>query len=164
MVGVAGRDGTRDLREAWNRFRATRGRPLESVAVAEVMSMPVRTVHCTDTLWQALTVFVTEELRHLVVVDERDRYAGTVSDRGVALAWPADPVALRLRPVRDVVDACESVTPDCAVDRAAQVMWWRRLEALPVVDGDGTVHGIVTDTDLAGLVAARGTGGELHGL
>ncbi|WP_055586622.1 CBS domain-containing protein [Streptacidiphilus griseoplanus] len=151
-------EGEAAVPRSWIRFRATRDRPLDRVTVAEVMSSPVRTVRLGDTLWELLTTFVTRELRHLVVVDERGGYAGTVTNRGLALAWPADPLVLRLRTVHDVVDASPCVTVDCSVSHAAAVMWRRRLEALPVVDGDRTVCGILTGTDLAGLIAARTAG------
>lgn len=45
---------------------------------------------------------------------------------------------------RDVA-ACR---PDETMDAAARIMWERDCGAVPVVDGDGRVKGIVTDRDL----------------
>ncbi len=42
--------------------------------------------------------------------------------------------------------ACE---PSDSLDRAAGIMWDRDCGAVPVVDGTGTLHGFVTDRDVA---------------
>lgn len=142
--------------EAWSRFRATRGRRLDRVPVAEVMSAPALTVRLDDTLWYVLERFVMEDLRHLVVVDDAGRCAGIVSNRGLSVSWPPDPVVLRLRRVEEVVGPAVTVPAASSVVEAAWVMWCHRLDALPVVADDTTVLGIVTGTDLVGLMAARG--------
>lgn len=48
-------------------------------------------------------------------------------------------------------------TPNDSLNRAAQIMWDRRCGSVPVVDGSGTVVGIVTDRDLcmAGYTQGR---------
>lgn len=41
-----------------------------------------------------------------------------------------------------------TVTPDCAVDKLASLLWENKISGAPVIDAEGLVIGIVTESDL----------------
>lgn len=95
--------------------------------------------------------------RHLPVVDD-DRLIGIVSDRDVAIGTEALRDAVRRhdvvtllddeRPLEAVMSGSPHVIgPDADVSEAARVLVSRRISALPVVDGDAQLVGIITSVD-----------------
>lgn len=60
-------------------------------------------------------------------------------------------------PVRSIMrGAPGSCSPDDMLNRAAQIMWDRNCGAVPVVDGDGRVVGMITDRDICMAAYTRG--------
>jgi acetoin utilization protein AcuB len=114
--------------------------------VATWMSSPVHTVAPGTLATDAVTLLRRFGIRHLPVM-EGDRVVGVVTDRdlrGVAAATPVQTVMSRPVTV---------VTPRTGIDRAARLLFDRRLGCLPVVE-DGRLVGILTQTDaVAALVA-----------
>lgn len=95
-------------------------------------------------------------LRHLVVAAD-DSCLGVIDDRTVFAEWPMGPLALRRRTVRELLRPCTScVLPDTELQVVAQAMVDDVVDAVPVVDVDGQLIGIVTATDLTRAVAAAG--------
>jgi acetoin utilization protein AcuB len=109
------------------------------------MSRPVQTVTPETTAGEATTLLRRHGIRHLPVM-EGDRVVGVVTDRdlrGVATGSPVS--AIMSRPV--VV-----VNPRTAMDKAARLLFDRRIGSLPVIE-DGKLVGILTQTDaVAALV------------
>ena len=116
---------------------------LRRIAVRSVMSS---TVVAVDT-------FLRTGLRHLVVVDAEGRSGGIVSYDGVAAAW-LDPDSRRASQVYELVtDPDTTADPDASVQQVARLMVNARLDAVPVVERDGRLVGIVTRSDLVRLLA-----------
>lgn len=125
--------------------------------VRDWMSSDPVTVSVDDTVREARRLLDTEAVRHLPVVDD-GRLAGIVSDRDVALREPAVRAALAQhdiasllddeRPVEAVMSAdVLTVDLDASIAEAARTLVSRRINALPVVDDEGRLVGILTSTD-----------------
>ena len=109
------------------------------------MSSPVHTVTPLTTGAEAVALLRRHRIRHLPVVEE-GRVIGVVTDRDLRGTDPERPVsAIMSRPV-------VTVGPRTPIDRAARLLFDRRIGCLPVVD-EGRLVGILTQTDaVAALV------------
>lgn len=94
--------------------------------------------------------------RHAPVVDAEGRAVGMLSDRDVREHKGFLPNTLVSAAM---VEPAITVGPDDPIERAAHLMRQRRIGALPVVDAQRRVVGIVTETDLLdGLLDGIGIG------
>src|SRR4030095_8235874 len=99
-------------------------------------------------------------VRHLPVLDEDQRVVGIVSDRDLLAAAMTkvldfDPASrrtfLRSIEVGEVMaKVVVSVTPDTELGEVARIRVERKIGCVPVLDEDGGLLGLVTETDLIG--------------
>lgn len=120
------------------------------VLVRDIMSQPVLTVETDETLWDAWQLLFVSGLRHLVVIDKYGQTVGVLSDRNILAEVPATAEHLSSKRVSDVLARVPVVMiePDADPRAAAAVMSRATSEAVPVVDEDGRLVGIVTESDL----------------
>jgi CBS domain-containing protein len=123
---------------------------VQGPVVADLMSQPVLTVEVGETLWDAWQLLFVSGLRHLVVLNDDGSSLGVLSDRNILAEVPATAEHLRRRRVRDVlamVPLVHTAPHDSPLD-AARLMTSNSVEAVPVIDGDGRLVGILTEADL----------------
>ena len=120
------------------------------VLVRDIMSQPVLTVETDESLWDAWQLLFVSGLRHLVVIDTYGQTVGVLSDRNILAEVPATAEHLSSKRVSDVLARVPVVMiePDADPRAAAAVMARATSEAVPVVDQDGRLVGIVTESDL----------------
>ena len=132
--------------------------PLPRISAAELMTENPRTVRVDDSVGEAAEVFQTMSFRHLPVVDEQGELVGMLSDRDlraleVPYAQDAETVGTALQRARvsaatmmssDVV----SVGPDTDVTEIMELLLENKIGAVPVVDADGALVGIVSYADV----------------
>ncbi len=120
------------------------------VLVRDIMSQPVLTVETNETLWDAWQLLFVSGLRHLVVIDKYGQTVGVLSDRNILAEVPATAEHLSSKRVSDVLARVPVVMigPEADPRAAAAVMARATSEAVPVVDEDGRLVGIVTESDL----------------
>jgi|RhiMetdeSRZDD1v2_1073273.scaffolds.fasta_scaffold193424_2 acetoin utilization protein AcuB len=113
--------------------------------VSSWMSRPVHTVKPDTIAGDAVALLRRHGFRHLPVM-EGDRVVGVVTDRDLRNVAPDTRVStIMSRPV--VV-----VSPRTAMDKAARLLFDRRIGCLPVIE-EGKLVGILTQTDaVAALV------------
>lgn len=113
-----------------------------------VMTRDVAVVSPTVSVGGATHMMDRLKVRHLPVVEGR-RLVGILSDRdllkhGSGVACEA---AMTVAPV--------TCSPDSSVGRVAQLMLEYRIDSIPIVSASGTLAGLVTSTDLLGLLVDR---------
>ena len=120
------------------------------VLVRDIMSQPVLTVETDETLWDAWQLLFVSGLRHLVVIDRFGQTVGVLSDRNTLAEVPATAEHLSSKRVSDVLARVPVVVigPHADPREAAAVMARATSEAVPVIDEDGRLVGIVTESDL----------------
>jgi CBS domain-containing protein/RNA polymerase-binding transcription factor DksA len=118
------------------------------------------TIEAGASALEALDLMIEHGIRHLPVVDAKRRVTGVLSFDDLRAAFPL-PISLKAPPppqerpalrelaVGEVMTyAPVTVTADAPLEEATQLMAERRIGCLPVVDEDGRLDGIVTETDL----------------
>lgn len=108
----------------------------------------------------ALDLMIDHGIRHLPVVDGNRRVVGVVSIDDLRAALPGT-VSLRVPPTREDRQAADGIAVgevmtyapfticyDAPLEEAARCMAEERVGCLPVVDEDGRLDGILSETDL----------------
>jgi acetoin utilization protein AcuB len=106
---------------------------------------------------EARELLEAQGFRHLLVVVD-DRLIGIISDRDVGISAAALRHAVKRRDVDALLDderpveavmssAPHVIGPDAAISEAARLLVSRHINALPVIDGNGSVVGIITSVD-----------------
>ena len=135
--------------------------------VEDVMQRDVITVNPGTTLPDALRLARGRGVRHLPVMDGR-MLVGIVSDRDLKRAMASPATSLERHELHYLLEkitmdeimtrAVITVGPMLPVEEAARLMVKEKISALPVTE-EGTVVGIVTETDVLDLfLKAMGAG------
>ena len=130
----------------------------DAIRVRDHMSRRVATIHPDALVSGAVALMTSRRLHHLPVVDRGGRLVGIVTDRDLRQVL-FDPVvqarlgsatdALRGLMVRDVMTwGAIAVTAGASVRDAARLMHENKIGALPVVDEDRVVVGILAEADV----------------
>lgn len=124
--------------------------------VNRIMSEPVLTIGWHESVSTMMRLFLSHQVHHLPVVDGR-RVVGMLSSADLMklefFLPPAGPqtdalLNERWRIAHIMRSPVISVTEHETVQRAAEVMATNAIHALPVVNSNGELIGIVTTTDL----------------
>jgi len=139
--------------------------PLVHTLVAECMTHFVLSVTPYDSLARAWELMMTNHIRRLPVIDE-GRLIGIVTQTDILNAKPADP-AHRLA-LADVARELEnlivstvmtknpiSIYDNDTVGHAAELMLEHKIGGLPVIDTEGNLVGLITESNLFRLLARR---------
>jgi CBS domain-containing protein len=132
------------------------GRPLPTAG--QVMSRSPRTSEAQASLFSAWGKLHGEHNRHLVVIDEGVRPIGVLDERDIALQWPPGPLGAHHLPVHKLLRfrTRPRVRAEDDVAEVAATMLGAREDALPVVDEDGRLLGLVTVWHCLELLAGAG--------
>lgn len=126
----------------------------------DIMTINPRTIRVTATIRAALEALGSLEVRHLPVVDDEGELVGMLSDRDLKAF---DNGAHEGRTVGDVMSGgVVSVETDTDLEEVIETLLEQRIGAVPVVDGEGAVAGIISYVDVlrtyAGELAGNGKG------
>jgi CBS domain-containing protein len=137
--------------------------------VQKIMTEQVITLEPQDDLARAIEVMQDEEIRHVIIMDEQEKFVGLVSDRDILRNLPyagrrppSPPKKFRehlfatnswtkslLLPLESImVRKVLHILPGCSVCEAAEILYKKKISCLPVVDEQEKLRGIVTVTDL----------------
>jgi acetoin utilization protein AcuB len=125
---------------------------------AEVMTENPKTIKSSDAIGDAIETLQAMEVRHLPVVDDDANLVGMLSDRDLGPLMrrfaerpdaDRDVLRLSLNPVSDYMTGdVVYVDPDTDVTEVIDVMLANRIGAVPVVDAEGDVVGIISYVDV----------------
>lgn len=125
--------------------------------VSEYMTTGVVTANLRDGLRQTFVRMRERRIRHMPVLGEDGRVAGIISDRDLRRPdWVEDGPNVTHYYVLDnsirVLEAMSAdpvtVRPDDSIDKALNILVSRKYGALPVVDADARLVGILTTVDV----------------
>jgi acetoin utilization protein AcuB len=125
--------------------------------VKDLMSKKLITVNSEDSILKASKLMKDNRIQHLPVL-KQGRLAGIVSDRDLKEAQPSKATTLDIHELYYLLDKLTvatmmpsrlfTITPDATVEKAAAIMMKHNISALPVVDPQGELAGIITKGDV----------------
>jgi acetoin utilization protein AcuB len=139
------------------------------LAAAEIMTENPRTLRVDDPIADAMEALHSMGVRHLPVVDDHGELVGMLSDRDLGrlarqFTQGGDAVEVLLTHGRIPVGRAMStdvayVDAETDISEIVQIMLERKVGAVPVVDRDGQVVGIISYVDVLRAVPfPRGEG------
>jgi homoserine O-acetyltransferase len=113
---------------------------LGRTVVGDLMSINVPTVSERSTIQNAARIMLDREVNHLPVLQDNGKLVGIVTSWDIARA-----VALGYSSLLDIVSRpVLTARPDEEIEEAAARMGQYHISALPVVDGDQRVMGLIS--------------------
>jgi len=122
------------------------------------MSQPVIHISPKDSMQNAIALMKEKHIRLLPVVDEEEKMKGVVSDRDLKRASASDATTLDVHELLYLISRIKvadimtrevvTVHRDWTVEEAADTLLAHKISGAPVVDDDGRLCGIITQTDL----------------
>ena len=125
--------------------------------VKDWMSKTVVTINQSDSMHDAVKFMKENDIRMLPVL-KKDKLVGVVTDRDLKRASASDSTLLAINELLYLVDKIKvkelmskdpiTVPPDFTVEETAEVLLHNKISGAPVVDHDGKIVGIITQTDI----------------
>lgn len=115
--------------------------------VENYMSRTPVTIRHDSVYWEAFDIMQEKDLHHIPVINESNDVVGILARRDMQIA------AQHFKEVpMDVAEVMHSpvvtISPGESLSEAARKMIDKRIGGLPVMDADGEMVGILTETDL----------------
>ncbi|HUF37554.1 MAG TPA: CBS domain-containing protein [Anaerolineales bacterium] len=136
---------------------------MEKRLVRDWMTPDPITVHPQQTLPQAHNLMKTKNVRRLPVVED-DRLVGIVTFGDIREAQPSDASSLSSYEASYLVGLMSidsimtpdpyTIEADAPIAEAARAMLQHKIGGIPVVNADGNLVGIITETDICRVVLA----------
>lgn len=118
------------------------------VTVGSVMNTGVVTLTPEDSFEKSMEIMARNGVRHLVITDDKNNVKGVLADRHLlrSLRVVSDWHVLKVREAMTPNPTC--VGPQTLLSDAVETMISQRINCLPVVDGAGTLCGLITSVDV----------------
>jgi acetoin utilization protein AcuB len=127
--------------------------------VSQSMTHKVITIDQQADIFEAQEKMANNRIRHLPVIDSQDRLIGIVTDRDIRSALPfklfkdpgleAEKEKISDLKIKDVMTQNpRTISPDYTIQDALLLIQDLRVGALPVVDDQGKLKGIISVRDL----------------
>jgi CBS-domain-containing membrane protein/PII-like signaling protein len=128
--------------------------------VQEIMTSPAVSVQEDRLLTEAVDVMLTKKLKRLPVIDKGGRLVGILSRLDIFKtvmreapdwdAFRAQQIEVKnLRTVKDILRRdTHTVLPDTTIDKVIQIIDGNDIQCVAVVNDNGTLIGMISDSDL----------------
>lgn len=125
------------------------------IYLRDIMSTEPITIQPRISLGQAHALMIKTGVRHLPVLDAKQHVVGLLSDRDMLkVLLGRGPLGLTVDKVME--SKVLVAEPGTDIRQAAQVLKEYHIGCLPILNSEGTLLGIVTRTDLLGVLSAYG--------
>lgn len=125
--------------------------------VSDWMTKKVYTINPESPLSDAIKLLREKEIKHIPVVDKKNRVTGILSDRDIKEYTPSKATTLDIYELHNVLletritevmkKKVVTVRPGLPIEEAAMLMYDKNIGCLPIVKDDKLV-GIISDRDL----------------
>ncbi|PJF44935.1 MAG: hypothetical protein CUN55_01490 [Phototrophicales bacterium] len=131
---------------------------LENIKVSEWMSSPVTTITPDTPITDAHQIMKEKNIRRLPVVGKQGKLVGIITIGDVREAKPSDATTLSIWEMNYLLSKLKvekvmtkdpiTVNQNAPILDAAQLMLEHKISGLPVVDDEGKLVGILTESDI----------------
>lgn len=130
------------------------------LAAQDIMTVPPTTLPESASLQQAWFIFLRQKIRHIPVINDKGRLCGLLSERdllrGTSVFEIGDTPVSDTAVVSDLMSRqVITVSPLTAIRDIAIAMGAYRIGALPVLDHDEALVGIVTRSDIIRVIVQQ---------
>lgn len=120
---------------------------------SDIMSQPVFSAQPEQTLQMVSAEFEQHSFHHMPVLGEHGKLVGMLSDRDLLRHQAAQRETTRKQapsqPIKDIMtQRVLTAQPQTGIPQLAEVMVKHRIGALPIVDADGQLLGMITRQDI----------------
>ena len=112
--------------------------------ISDIMVSKVASLAADDPVAKAFSVMIDRSIHQLPIIDDGGRYAGMVFAKSLLSSNPPSSSKLKSYAVKT-----QALRPDEDVEIAAKMVLGSGNRALPVVENNGKLTGIVSETDIA---------------
>ena len=130
--------------------------------VKDWMTKEVVVISKGSSLPEAHQKMISENIRRLPVVDESGQLVGIITLSDVRTASPSPTTSVSIFEMNYLLSSLtvervmagnpETIHPDQTIQEAANVMLTNTISGLPVLDDEGKICGIITESDIFRLV------------
>ena len=111
----------------------------------QIMSAPVMTLHPRATLAEARALFRERRFRHVPILSPENRLVGIISDRDLLRHAEAESDG----PITPMIsERVFAAAPGTEIREIARSMFEHHIGAMPVIDPEGHLEGIITRSDI----------------
>jgi len=135
---------------------------LENSTVREWMSSPALVIRPEASIGSAHEVMKNRKIRRLAVVDEHNRLIGIVTIGDIREAKPSDATTLSIWEINYLYEQYTvekimshdviTIKADDKVVNAAKLMLEHKVSGLPVINNEGVLVGMITESDIFRMV------------
>ncbi len=129
--------------------------------IGRIMHTDLITVPPEATLVEASALIEEKKIDHLLVVDDKKKLLGIISDRDLKQNWASPATSLATHELNYLLEKVTvsmimiktvvTIPVDTTIERAAFIMQQNRISALPAMDNDKLV-GIITSSDVLDIL------------
>ena len=117
----------------------------------DLMTKSLFRLNESSTLSEARELMQKENIHHIPILNADDTLAGILSDRDILRAGQALQLPVSTQMTRRVLTA----TPDTTIPEIAEAMLAHHIHAMPIIDTDLRIVGILTPADILRAVVRR---------
>jgi CBS domain-containing protein len=121
--------------------------------VEDLMTRELVTLKPEDDLSIAEKIMFLERVRHLPVVNARQRLVGLITHHDLLRIFAQRGHDKGTRAEEVMTTGVATVTPKTTLHRALKLMIRSKFGCLPVIDGEGVLVGLITEFDLVKFAA-----------
>jgi len=123
----------------------------KDIVFVEALMRPAATCKENEDIEKVAQRIITHSVNHIVVVDAQGKLRGIITSWDITRAVAENKKSLTDIIIRKVI----TTTPDEPVEAAARKMTQHNISALPVINREGKVLGIITSEDVAKLIGGK---------
>lgn len=141
---------------AYNRQTNQDQHPKPALLARDLMTSPVQALSSDATVSDAWSLITHKGFRHIPVISVHGALVGMVSDRDLQRHVPGMNQAAQHRLAEIMTTRVISATPETDIREIARIMLDERIHAVPILDGNRRLIGMLSARDLLRGIANHG--------